>query len=91
MKLQDVYKHKKNNNIIQIDSFASRMNGTEEVIIVFNNLKYMIGDIGFCPSFNGFGTQEEIENEYELIVSQEELYDYNDWEEIFNKFKECEE
>ena len=26
MRLYDVYKHKKNNNIIQIDSFATRMN-----------------------------------------------------------------
>lgn len=26
MRLYDVYKHKKNNDIIQIDSFATRMN-----------------------------------------------------------------
>ena len=84
MKLGDVYKHKKNDSIIQIDSFASHMgNFSEGHIIVFRQIeKHNEFEIGSCPSFNGYGSQEEIENEYELLVPQEELSNYSDWNEI---------
>lgn len=35
MKLGDIYIHKKDKNIIQIDSFANHMNSLEDLIIVF--------------------------------------------------------
>ena len=87
MKLGDIYKHKENNSIIQIDSFATPMGrfGEGKSIIVFRQIeKHNEFEIGSCPSFNGYGSQEEIENEYELLVSQEELNNYSDWDEIFN-------
>ena len=87
MKLGDIYKHKENNSIIQIDSFATPMGRFGEVksIIVFRQIeKHNEFEIGSCPSFNGYGSQEEIENEYELLVSQEDLSNYSDWDEIFN-------
>ena len=86
MKLGDVYKHKDNNSIIQIDSFATPMGRflEEESIIVFRQIeKHNEFEIGSCPSFNGYGSQEEIENEYELLVAQEDLSNYSDWNEIF--------
>lgn len=87
MRLYDVYKHKKNNNIIQIDSFATRMNdfGREkELMVVFRNMeKHNEYEIGSSPSSNGYGTQKEIEEEYELLVSAIELDKYNNWNEIF--------
>ena len=91
MKLGDVYKHKENNSIIQIDSFATHMNKFDEgVIIVFRNIeKHNEFEIGSCPSFNGYGSQEEIENEYELLVPQEELSKYSDWNEILELVDNC--
>ena len=86
MKLGDVYRHKKSNSIIQIDSFATRMGKIEEgdSIIVFRKIeRYNEFEIGSCPSFNGYGSQEEIEKEYELLVPQEKLCEYHDWNEIF--------
>lgn len=84
MKLYDVYKHKKSNRLIQIDSFASRMNTLKDSIIVYKNIdKHGEFEIGSCPSFNGYGTEEEIEEEYELLVGQEDLSKYEDWNEIF--------
>ena len=65
MKLGDIYKHKENDSIIQIDSFASHMGDfLEGHIIVFTQIeKHSKLGIGSCPSFNGYGSQEEIENE----------------------------
>lgn len=39
------------------------------------------------PSFNGYGSKEEIESEYELLISQEELDEYGAWNEIFELAK----
>lgn len=86
MKLGDIYKHKENNSIIQIDSFATLMGKftEEKSIIVFRQIeKHNEFEIGSCPSFNGYGSQEEIETEYELLISQEDLSNYSDWNEIF--------
>ena len=86
MKIGDIYKNKENNSIIQIDSFAAPMGkfGEGESIIVFRQIeRHNEFEIGSCPSFNGYGTQEEIEMEYELLVSQENLSNYSDWDEIF--------
>ena len=87
MRLYDVYKHKKNNDIIQIDSFATRMNdfGREyELMVVFRNIeKHNEYEIGSSPSSNGYGTVKEIEEEYELLVNASDLRNYKDWNEIF--------
>ena len=85
MKLGDVYKHKKNNSIIQIDSFATPMGRFWEgkSIVVFRQIEKHDNEYISLPSFNGYGTSDEIEREYELLVSQEELEKYSDWDEIF--------
>ena len=85
MKLGDVYKHKENNPIIQIDSFANPMGRFLEGkrIIVFRQIEKHNDEFGSFASLNGYGTNEEIENEYELLVSREELSNYSDWSEIF--------
>lgn len=87
MKLGDIYKHKENNSIIQIDSFASpmgRFTGKDSFIIVFRQIeKHNEFEIGSSPSDNGYGSKEEIEKEYELLIPQEELINYSDWNEIF--------
>ena len=58
--------------------------GEGESIIVFRQIeRHNEFEIGSCPSFNGYGMQEEIETEYELLVSQENLSNYSDWDEIF--------
>ena len=89
MKLGDIYKNKENNSIIQIDSFATPMGRfcEEKPIIVFRKIE---SEIGSCPNFNGYGTQEEIEADYELLVPQKELNNYCGWEEIFRLIKKSE-
>jgi len=76
MNLGEIYKHKKNNRIIQIDSFAfntdERYLGNS--IIVYKNIeKHGKYQIGSSTCWNGYGTKEEIENEFELLVSQDDL------------------
>lgn len=86
MKLEEIYKHKENNSIIQIDSFATPMGDFTrgKSIIIFRQIeKHNEFEIGSCPSFNGYGSQEEIEAEYELLVSQDDLRNYSNWNEIF--------
>lgn len=84
MKLYDIYKNKKDNSLIQIDSYATHMNGIKVMVVVFKNIeKHSESEIGSSPSFNGYGTSEEIESEYELLVPQEELKKYKTWNNIF--------
>lgn len=87
MKIGDVYRHKEKNSIIQIDSFATPMGkfvDASSFFIVFKQIeKHNEYEIGSRPSNNGYGSQEEIEKEYELLLPQEELYMYQDWNEVF--------
>ncbi len=87
MKLGDVYINKDTKELIQIDSFASHMGkfweDTENNIVIFRQLENHGGIVGSLPSFNGYGTSEEIEAEYDLLISQEELNKYSDWNDIF--------
>ena len=87
MKLYDIYKNKKNNNLIQIDSYATHINEPEDIvvdgIVVFKNIEKHEYEIGSSPSFNGYGTLEEIEEKYELLVPQGELKNYKTWNDIF--------
>lgn len=50
---------------------------------MFRQLEKHGGVIGSLPSFNGYGLQEEIEKEYELLVPQEKLSEYDDWDKVF--------
>lgn len=86
MKLGDIYVNKKDGSIIQIDSYATYMGELfEKSIIVFRQMeKHNEYEIGSIPSFNGYGSREEIESEYELLVPQEKLQNYSDWNEIFD-------
>lgn len=88
MKLGDVYKNKKDKSIIQIDSFATHIGEIGKPIIVYRHIENHGGMIGSLCSFNGYGSVEEIEAEYDLLVSQEDLGNkYNDWDEIFKLAK----
>ena len=91
MKLGDVYVNKNTKDLIQIESFASHMGrfweDTENTIVIFRQLENHRGIIGSIPSFNGYGTPEEIEMEYDLLIPQEKLNEYLDWNEIFNMKK----
>lgn len=89
MKLFDIYKHKTSNDLIQIESFATHMNTFKNNIIIFRNIEKHNGyEIGSCPSFNGYGTKEDIEKEYELLVEEKDLDKYEDWNDIFNLIDE---
>lgn len=88
MTLGDIYINKENKSIIQIDSYASPMgNFLEGYIVVFRQLEEHGDLIGSIPSFNGYGSKEEIESKYELLVPQEKLKEYDDWNEIFELAK----
>ena len=77
MKLGDVYINKKDKSIIQIDSFATHIGRIGESIIVYRYVEKHGGMIGSLCSFNGYGSAEEIEAEYDLLVTQEALNKYN--------------
>lgn len=87
MKLGDIYVNKNDKSLIQIDSFASHMGrfweDTRGSIVIFRQLEKHGDIIGSIASFNGYGTQEEIEIEYDLLIQQEKLSEYSDWDEIF--------
>lgn len=91
MKLGDIYVNKNTKELIQIDSFASHMGkfweDTENTIVIFRQLENHGGIVGSFPSFNGYGTSEEIEVEYDLLIPQEKLNEYSDWNEIFDMMK----
>lgn len=88
MTLGDIYINKENKSIIQIDSYASPMGDfLKGHIVVFRQLEKYGDLIGSIPSFNGYGSKEEIESEYELLISQEELNKYGSWNEIFELAK----
>lgn len=86
IKLGDVYVNKKDKSIIQIDSYATHMGEfPEKIIVIFRQMeRHNDYEIGSVPSFNGYGSREEIESEYELLVPQEKLNNYYDWNEIFD-------
>lgn len=88
MKIGEIYINKKNKSIIQIDSFATHIGEIGKPIIVYRHIENHGGMIGSLCSFNGYGSVEEIEAEYDLLVSQEDLGNkYNDWDEIFELAK----
>lgn len=88
MMLGDIYINKENKSIIQIDSYASPMGDfLKGCIIIFRQLEEYSGLIGSTSNFNGYGSQKEIESEYELLVPQEKLKEYDDWNEIFELAK----
>lgn len=74
MKLGDIYINKKDNSIIQIDSFATHMGNLRGLIIaVFSQLEINADRVGSCPSFNGYGSRAEIELDYDLLIPYEKL------------------
>ena len=87
MNIGALYIHKQNKSIIQINSFATPMGRpeSENMIIVFRMVKKpnKFSEYGTHPFDSGYGSKEEIEKEYKLLVSKEELNNYSDWKEIF--------
>lgn len=87
MKIGEIYINKENKSIIQIDSFATHMGRVNKPIIIYSYIENHNGMIGSCRSFNGYGSLEEIKQEYDLFISQEDLDKYNSWDEIFELAK----
>lgn len=88
MRLGDVYINKNCAEVIQIDSFATRINSflnlevDDDMVIVVRHLTESCGVVGFAPSFNSYGTKEEIEALYELFIPQEQLKNYKTLKEV---------
>lgn len=98
MRLRDVYRHKKYGNFIRISSFASPINKSaknkEDLYVIVENLQIIDDNVSSCPSFNMYGTVEDIENNYELYRSADTInwdtfWDFN--EELKKLIKEQEE
>lgn len=85
MKIGEIFVHKNNGSLIQIDSFATFMGDfLDKPIVIFRQLeRHNEFEIGSCPSFNGYGSKEDIEENYDLLIPQEKLGEYNDWNDIF--------
>lgn len=92
MRLGDIYKSKTSNSFICIDSFITRIGQdyneeTNPLYIVVNILQIIDNEVAHCPSDNKYGTQEEIEEHYELYLSSDKLTRENYYEEM-DKIKE---
>jgi len=87
VRLNDLYIHKETNDLIEIECFATRMNSSKDSIIVFRNVSRTDMGIGSVPSFNGYGsTIEEIENQYILFMSGDDLIkNYETWDDVFDE------
>lgn len=83
MKLMDIWKHKESNKLIQIESFATNVKTGSDMVIVFNNLNRQ----GYSPSFNEYGTKEEIESEYELFICSDRAMQIETYDEIFDELE----
>ncbi len=84
MKIGDIYINKHTKSIIQIDCFAFPMSDfLKSSIVVYNHIEKH-DEIGICPSFNGYGSQEDIEKEYTLLIPQEKLNNYTDFNKIID-------
>ena len=91
MTIGDIYINKSDSSdIIQIDSFAFHMNNLREnFIIIYRNIeRHNKYEIGSCPSNNGYGSQEEIEAKYDLLVPSEKLREYSVWNEVLKLIEE---
>lgn len=88
MKIGEIYINKKNKSIVQIDSFATHMGRVNKPIIIYSYIENHNGMIGSCRSFNGYGSLEEIKQEYDLLIPQEDLDKYNSWDEVLDIVKD---
>jgi len=93
MHIGDIYKHKKYNKFIQINGFATNMKSSNNssFIIVFNVLQIIDEHLASCPSFMEWAyNKEQIEAEYDLYISADDI-NYLNFNEINEKiFKELE-
>lgn len=89
MRIGDIYKHKENKTIIQIDSFATHMGEQSKkriivfrIIEIFNKYKMYTH-----PDLSGFGTQEEIESMYDLVIKEKDIDSSSEWNDIIETNK----
>lgn len=92
MQIGDIYKSKKGNVFIRIDSFITRLGEkfdreTNPLLIVVNYIQVIDEGVSFCPSDNQYGTQEDIEKDYDLYLSSDKLTPMN-YDEEMNKIKQ---
>ena len=86
MKLKEIYKHKKENEIVIVSSYATHIEDLCNVIVILEVLK--IDDkILIHEPFYKYGSKEEIENEYELLISQEDFCKFESWDKVFEFIK----
>lgn len=80
MEIGQVWKHKEKDKHILIDSFATTINKSEsrDMIIVCQQIIQQGCQKGFAPSFALYGTQAEIEGEYELFKEREDAQGWFD-------------
>ena len=83
MKLMDIWRHKESNKLIQIESYATNIKTGSDTVVVFNNINRQ----GYNPSFNGYGTKEEIESEYELFICSDRAIQIETYDEMFDELE----
>ena len=73
MQIGQIWKSKTGNHFINIDSFITRIGQdydevTNPLYVVISNLQMIDYSLSYTPSSNKYGTQEEIEKDYELYL-----------------------
>jgi len=91
MRLFDLYKHKESSKIIEIIGFATPMGKFphKTLKVVFQEI-LLFGDKARTLTHNmGYGTEKEIEEEYDFAMSHEDAYKIGEWKDIIEAIKGC--
>jgi|GEM_PF-1952948 len=84
MRIGEIYKSKESHRIIQIDSYAMHVDSLDisTSIVVFTRIQEIDGRHVTNPMLNGYGTKDEIEKEYDLILSAEDIMSCEGYDDI---------
>ena len=92
MRIGDIYKHKKYCSFVSIDGFLrkfneDRLSETNPLLICLAPLQLIDDMVSYCPSDLLYGSQEDIEQEYELYKSSDHMNSI-EYKELMEEIKE---
>lgn len=92
MRIGDIYKHKKYNSFVSIDGFLQKFNEerlteTNPLLICMAPLQLIDDMVSYSPSDLLYGSQEDIEKEYELYKSSDHM-NHVEYKQVMNEIKD---
>jgi hypothetical protein len=89
VRLFDLYKHKESSKIIEIIGFATPMGEfpAETLKVVFQEIVLFGYKARYLTHNMGYGTENEIEKEYDFAMSNDEAYKIGEWKDIMREIR----